>query len=406
MNILFITDNFYPEKNAPAKRTFEHCREWVEEKHEINVITCNPNFPLGKLYSGYKNKLYQTEIIKGINVKRVWSFIASNKGFVLRILDYLSFMVSSILCGLFSKKPDVLIATSPQFFSAVSGWVISFIKRTPFILEIRDLWPESIKTVGAIKNKIVIRILQSMAIFLYKKSDAIICVSHAIKERIKSYGINENKIYVITNGIDVSDCVPSQSNQDIYKKHKINQEKFIISYIGTIGMAHGLEVVIDASKKLPLNKVIFLIIGEGAHKEKLEEAVLREKIDNIIFLDQMDWQDIVNIQQIIDVNLIHLIPDDLFKTVIPSKIFESMALKKPIIIGVQGEAEDIIIKSNSGIRMEPGNSNSLVESIEYFYKDKSLCLKSGENGYKYVKENYDRSNLALKMLNVLKRYNK
>ena len=155
MKILFLTDNFPPEVNAPASRTYEHCREWKKSGAEVTVITCVPNFPKGKVYDGYKNKLYQTEVMDGIKVVRVWTYMVPNKGFFKRTLDYISFSVSSFIAGLF-QKADVIIATSPHFFTALSGRTLKFWKRTPWIMEVRDLWPEEIKTAGVMKDNYII----------------------------------------------------------------------------------------------------------------------------------------------------------------------------------------------------------------------------------------------------------
>ena len=167
MKILFLSDNFYPEMNAPANRTFEHCKEWVKKSNiEITVITCVPNFPKGKVYDGYKNKLFQTEIIEGIKVIRVWSYIAENKNTVKRTLDFISFSFSSFWVGLFQEF-DVVIGTSPQFFTTISAFLLSKIKRKPWVFELRDLWPESIKSVGMINNNSIYKFLEKLELFLY-----------------------------------------------------------------------------------------------------------------------------------------------------------------------------------------------------------------------------------------------
>jgi len=217
MKILFLTDNFYPETNAPAKRVLEHCKQWYNIGHEITIITGVPNFPTGKVYKGYKNKIYQKENIKGITVKRVWTFIAENKGFFLRIIDYLSYMFSSFICGIFTKKNDVIIATSPQFFTLISGYLISVFKRTPLVLEIRDLWPESIVAVGAIKeDSNIIRFLKKIAKFLYKKSDLIICVTNSFKNDLVNMGIDKSKIKVVENGFDLNKTLnPTKSINEV-----------------------------------------------------------------------------------------------------------------------------------------------------------------------------------------------
>ena len=175
MKILFLTDNFPPEVNAPATRTYEHCMEWVSLGAEVTVITCFPNFPQGKIYDGYRNYWKRTEWINGIKVVRVWSYISANEGLIKRTLDYISFSASSFFAGL-SEKGDVIIATSPQFFTALSGRALSFWKRKPWIMEVRDLWPESIKTVGAMKDNLFIRYFEWQEKRCYKSARKMYCI--------------------------------------------------------------------------------------------------------------------------------------------------------------------------------------------------------------------------------------
>ena len=278
MKILFITDNFYPERNAPAKRTFEHCKKWIQLGHQTTIITGTPNFPQGKVFHGYKNRLYQSEIINGIFIKRVWTYIAPNKGFLLRVIDYTSFMLSSFFCGLFTKKHDIVIATSPQFLTLISGYLVSIFKRTPLVIEIRDLWPESIVSVGAMKEShIGIKILYRIAIFLYKKAKIIICVTKSFKKDLINKGIDENKIFVVENGFDLEkNILPNKTIEEIEKQYNLNQKDFIVSFIGTIGMAHGLEIILNSAKTID-RKVKFLIIGDGARKDDLLEIAKKEK---------------------------------------------------------------------------------------------------------------------------------
>ncbi|NBV63013.1 MAG: glycosyltransferase WbuB [Planctomycetes bacterium] len=189
MHLLFLTDNFPPEVNAPASRTFEHCREWVRKGHRVTVITCAPNFPKGKVFDGYQNKAFQTETIEGIEVIRVWSYITANEGFVRRILDYLSFMASAIVASPRVRGVDLVIGTSPQFFTAVAAYVVSRMKRIPYVFELRDLWPESIKAVGAMKESFAIRMLERLEMFLYRKAARIVSVTESFKQVLMRRGI-------------------------------------------------------------------------------------------------------------------------------------------------------------------------------------------------------------------------
>ena len=209
MKILFITDNFPPETNAPATRTYEHCLEWIKAGEEVTILTCAPNFPQGKIYTGYKNKFFQKENIDGIQVIRVWSYITANEGFTKRVLDYISFALMAFIVGLF-QKTDVIIATSPQFFTTWSGAAFTNIKRKPWIFELRDLWPESIRTVGAMKHEKVLDKLEKIEFWLYKNSTRVIAVTDAFKENLMHRGIDKNKIDVITNGANTELFLPQE----------------------------------------------------------------------------------------------------------------------------------------------------------------------------------------------------
>tara|TARA_B100001250_G_scaffold379124_1_gene369520 strand:- start:977 stop:2197 length:1221 start_codon:yes stop_codon:yes gene_type:complete len=398
MKILFLTDNFYPEKNAPAKRTLEHSKEWIEMGHTVTVITGVPNFPKGKIFKGYKNKIYQNEIIDKISIKRVWTYVAPNKGFLFRIIDYLSFMISSFFCGLFTKKHDVIIATSPQFFTLVSGYLISLFRRTPLVIEIRDLWPESIIALGSVKkNNFFIKFLYKIAHHIYRKSSLIIVVTNSFKDHLSDIKIDKNKIIVVKNGFNFDRTLsPNRSIKEIEKRYDIRADQFIVSYIGTIGMSHGVDIVIRAAEKI--NDIMFLVVGEGAEKENLINISKAKSLKNIKFIDSIDWQEIVNINQLISANLIHLKDLDIFKTVIPSKIFESMALKKPILAGLNGESLEIIKQSKSGLKVIPEDENSLIDKIKYMQSNQALLISLGTNGNNYVEQNHNRKKLAYKMI--------
>ena len=189
MHILFLSDNFPPETNAPAHRTWDHVREWTAMGHPVTVITCAPNFPRGKVFPGYKNRLWQRETIEGVEVIRVWTYITANAGFAPRILDYLSFMTASFLAGLFVRGPDTVVATSPQFFTAVAGWALSKVRRRPFVFELRDLWPETILAVDAMRAGVLVRCLEGLARFLYRQADLVVPVTRAFERHLIEEGV-------------------------------------------------------------------------------------------------------------------------------------------------------------------------------------------------------------------------
>ena len=398
MKILFLTDNFPPEVNAPATRTYEHCREWVSQGIQVTVITCAPNFPKGKVFEGYKNKLCQTEIIDGVKVIRVWSYISANSGFVKRILDFISYAIMAFWVGLFVKC-DVIIGTSPQFFTAVSARCLSALKWKPWIMEVRDLWPESIAAVGAMdRNSFAFRLLESVEKHLYKSAKRVVVVTDSFKERINSYGISNDKIFVIKNGVDSSKFQPIPKNQELLDELNLN-DKFLVGYIGTHGMAHALSFVLDCAKATKDPDVYFILQGDGAEKSNLLKKAKEEQIGNVTFLPFVAKSEIKQYISILDVALVNLKKSDTFKTVIPSKIFENACMQKPILHGVEGESKKIIEDYNAGIAFEPENIPAFLEALEKIkHRDNYITYQSG---CKNLADDFERSTLANRMLKLI-----
>lgn len=402
LKILFFTHYFPPEVNAPANRTYEHALEWVKKGAEVIIVTNNPNHPDGKLFPGYKNK-FQKEIINGIEVRRVWTFITPNEGFILRTLNYLIYMTLSLIYSLlFIKRVDVVIATTPQFFCALAGKYAAKLKKSKFILELRDLWPESIVAVGALKNRFIINLLEKIEINLYKSADIIISVTKSFKENLTQRGIDSNKIFIIYNGVYFETFTNGKEIDDKDLKEFLSSG-FKIGYIGTIGMAHALSTVIEAAELLKNTDVKFAIVGSGAERQILEEKIKERNLNNVKIFSLRPKEEIPSIIKKLDLFLVHLKKNDLFKTVIPSKIFEGMFMKKPILIGVDGEARAIVDEARAGEYFEPENSSELVKKIIHLKNSENLLKEYGENGFLFVSEHFDRKKAALKFYDLIEK---
>ncbi len=403
MHILFLSDNFPPEVNAPASRTFEHCREWVKAGHKVTLITCAPNFPKGKVFDGYRNRLWQSENVDGIRVIRVWSYIAANDGFAKRILDYVSYMVTAILASLFVRKIDIIVGTSPQFFTAGAAYVVSLLKRRPWVFELRDIWPASIRAVGAMKQSRVLDFLEKVELFLYRKSTAIISVTNTFRDELMERGINGNKIFIVTNGVDASRFSPCAKDAELVDQLGL-KDKFVAGYIGTHGMAHALETVLDAAALLAReqdgDQYRILLLGDGARKAELKTRAAQESLSNVIFVDSVSKDQVVRYWSILDVSIIHLKKSELFTKVIPSKLFECMAMAVPVLHGVQGESAKIVEDEDVGIPFEPENAAALVSGLKRMKDDTEMYAQITENGPVAAKK-YDRSVLANNMLEIL-----
>ena len=402
MHILFLSDNFPPEVNAPASRTFEHCREWVKAGHQVTVVTCAPNFPKGIIFIGYQNSLWQSEIIDGIRVIRVWTYISANEGFAKRVLDYLSFMVSGTIATFFIRNVDIVVGTSPQFFTVCSAWVVASFKRVPWVFELRDIWPESIKAVGAMKDSLAIRLLERLAMFLYRKADLMVVVTHSFRRILVNSGIDINKIIVITNGVDLSRFALQDKDVELVRQYKLSG-KFVVGYIGTHGMAHSLESILNAAELLNKDNetkdIQFIFLGDGAKKGELVVSAKKRGLDNVIFLESVQKEEVPKYWSLLDISVIHLRKSHLFSQVIPSKLFECMGMGIPVLHGVAGESAAIVETEKVGVVFESENYEQLAQELVKLRNDKARYQQYRENGLNAARH-YDRVYLANEMLNA------
>jgi glycosyltransferase involved in cell wall biosynthesis len=404
MHILFLTDNFPPEGNAPATRTYEHAREWVKLGHKVTIITGAPNFPEGKVFKGYRNSWYSKSIIDGIEVRRVKTYITANEGFAKRIIDFMSFMITSFFAGLFVKKLDVIIGTSPQFFTAISAWALAAIRFKPFVFELRDIWPASITAVGAMGRTLPIRILEKIEMFLYRRADKIISVTHSFKSELIERGIEGNKIDVILNGVDLSKYEPTLHKDESFAEQYALTDKFVVGYVGTHGLAHSLDKIVEAAELLvDLKDVRILFAGGGAAKMDVERLVKEKKLSNVVLIPRQDKELMPKLWSLCDISLISLKDTDLFRTVIPSKIFESMGMGLPMIMtSPLGEGTDILEKSFSGVIVNPESPEEVAQAIRELYENKAKLKELASNSRKAAKF-YDRNKLASSMIEKLQK---
>lgn len=399
MHILFLTHYFPPEVNAPATRTLEHATRWVQQGHDVTVITCAPNCPTGQVFAGYRNAWHAEETVNGIRVIRVWSYLTANKGFLKRSLNFLSYMLTAVWCALWLRRVDLVVATSPQFFCGWAGVLCHWLRGWPFILEIRDIWPESIVTVGAMKRSPLMIVLEWLERRMYATADHIVTVGNGYRDQLLARNVRAGKISVIPNGVDVQRFQPQPPNEDLRRTWN-GAGKFVCAYIGTVGMAHGLEVVLKAAEALRQanrNDVQFWIVGDGAERAALEQAARERQLTSITFTGMIAKRQIDDVIASCDACLVHLRGTELFGTVIPSKVFETMALNIPIIMGVRGQAQDIVLQGQGGVTMTPDDPASLLAGIESI-RDNRLRFAQGRE---YVARHYDRTRLADEMLDTL-----
>lgn len=406
MRIQFYTHYFPPEGNAPASRTHANCRRWVRAGHSVRVITCAPNVPDGRVYAGYRNRLFQREMIDGIEVIRVWTFIAANEGTFLRIANYVSYMISAVFFTLFMRRPDVIVATSPQFFCGWAGLIVSKLRRVPFVLEIRDIWPESIVAVGALGNRRLLAFLEWLEAKMYRWSPWIVTVGDGYRRRLLEKGVPDEKISIVMNGVDTELFVPREPSPEIRRRHGVPDGAFLCGYVGTIGMACGLEVVLRAARRLAdegREDIVFMMIGDGAVRESLEEQARELGLRNVVFTGRRAKDEIPDYIATLDACLVHLRKTGLFETVMPSKIFEAAGMERAILNGVGGFAAEFVEAAGAGICFESDDADALVEATLRLAANPELRARLGRQGREYVISRFDREVLAADYLRILER---
>jgi colanic acid biosynthesis glycosyl transferase WcaI len=368
VRILFLTENFPPEVNAAATRVYERAVYWVKWGHEVTVLTSAPNFPEGRLFPGYANRWRQRENVDGIEVIRVKTFMTANQGVVLRTLDFMSFMVSAFVQGIFAKRPDIVVATSPQFFAAVGGWAIADVRRLPFVFELGDLWPRSIIAVGALPDSRAMRALEWLELFLYRRSARIVALTETFKHDLVRRGIASEKIEVVINGVDLPRYQPRPRDAALAAEWGLTG-KFTVGYVGTHGMAHDLGNAVTAADLL--TDAAFLFVGAGAERDRLVERA--RSVPNVTFAPRQPKERMPAVWSLCDVALVHLKDSPAFGEVIPSKIFEAMGMGLPILlVAPDGEARRIVEEDGAGLWVPPGNPPALADAVRRLRDDPEL----------------------------------
>jgi len=370
MRILFVTENYPPESNASATRASERAPYWLDRGHALTVVTQAPNFPEGKVFDGYRNRWLHREMRDGVEVQRVKTYVAPNAGMARRILDFLSLMHGAFWRSLFLPRPDVVVATSPQFFAAVAGWAIAKARRAPFVFELSDLWPASIRAVGAMERSRVLDAVETLELFLYRQAAAVIALSPAFKDNLIERGIPGEKIHVVMNGVKTSLYSPRPRHPELSAELGLDG-KFVVGYVGTHGMAHDLVRVLETAELLrDRDDIRFLFAGAGATKADLVASARARGLDNVVFLDRQPKERMPDVWSLCNLALVHLKNDEVFAGVIPSKMFEAMAMGLPcLFVGPRGVGSDIVEADEAGIWLPPETPDRFADVVRELCDD-------------------------------------
>jgi len=399
LKILYISQYYPPEIGATQTRAFEMARNLVNRGHQVTVLTEFPNHPTGIIPKQYRFKFFKREHDSGIDILRMWVFARPKKNFLTRIIFYFSFMFTAIIGGLaIRKKYDVVYATSPPLFVAGAGYVISFLRGIKFVMEVRDLWPESAVVLGELSNKFFIRLSEKYEKFLYTKAVKIVTVTQGIYDRLIQMDIQEVKLNLIINGVNTELYQPARKQASILGEWSVDESNFVVAYTGLHGLIHGLDFVIEVAHQLRNeDKILFVFIGDGVRKDSLMTKAKEFKLKNIIFMDAKQENELACYVQNCDAGLATTKSIELCKGTIPVKMFTYMACSKPVLLCVDGEARSIVEQSSSGIYIEPENAEQLKLAILKLKANRKLCKSMGQKGRQLVEQHYSRAALAQKL---------
>jgi len=412
MQVLYVSQYYPPEACAPATRVDCFTREWVRKGAEARVLTGFPNHPEGIVHEEYK-KAWRRGFIReereGVKVYRTWLYPSANRKLWGRGANFTSFAISAAVAGPFvAPRNGVVIATSPQILVGGAGWAVGTLRFQPWVFEVRDLWPESLVGVGqATADSLLYRSVQQVANFLYRHATHIVVDGEWKRQRLIHQGVEERKISVIRNGIEESFCLHPDSADARLARFQARKElglhdEFVLLYAGTLGMAHGLETVLQAAERLRGRRdIVFLLMGAGAERAQICELIQGLRLSNARLLEKQPRERIPAFLAAVDACMVPLRNKEVFKSAIPSKMFEAMAAAKPVILGVEGEAKEILLTNQAGLAVRPEDPASMVAAILKLRNDPQLCQALGRNGRQSVMQKYLRRTEAARYLNLL-----
>ena len=400
LRITFLSHYFPPEVGAPQTRMFELARQLVAAGDSVTVVTAFPNYPTGVVHDGYRGRFAMEEHMDGVRVLRRWVFATANTGFFKRILNHLSFVVTSLTALRALGPTDVIFVQSPPLFIGLAALAFSRIKRAPFVFNVSDIWPQSAIELGMLRNGLAIRLAEALERHLYRRASAITVPTPGMLQRLVERGVPRDKVVLLTNGVDTHIYQPRPPDAELAEELGLNGHKMFL-YAGTHGLSQGLDVILEAAKRTTDGDIVYVLAGEGADKEALVEKAKAEGIDNVRFLPNQPQSAMPRLLNLAYAAIVPLKPLDLFKDALPSKMFESMAVGQPIVGSMWGEAARLIESAGCGIVTEPGDAVALEAAVEKLAADPDRAAAMGRRGRDYVVEHFDREKIAMRLRALL-----
>jgi len=376
MRVLFLTVYFPPEVGAPQARTYDTAKLLVEWGHDVTVVTAFPNHPTGIIAKGYRGRLFMREKMDGVDVLRTWVYAAPNRGLWRWAAKHLSFAGSSLLAAPLAGSFDVAVVGSSALFLGLTAYTLSRLRDIPWVLTVTDLWPDTAVAQGQLASPGLIRLTERLAGFVYTRADVIVGVTQSICDALIKKGIPEEKVVHIPNGTDTVLFNPSADSAAARKGLGL-EDKFVVMYAGTMGLAQGLDVVLEAAKLLRDESAVqFVLVGDGVDRPNLLDKVRREGIDNVSFVDRQPRSQMPSLLNAADVVLVTLRKQPLFEGALPSKTSEALACGRPVVMTIAGEAAELLERAGAGLACEPECPQALADAVRQMKEPETGRVKT------------------------------
>ncbi len=402
LRLLFLTHYFPPEVGAPQSRIDETTKILAERGHRVTVLTNFPHYPDGLVKPPYKGRLLQREVRGRVEVLRAYVWARPNRGFVSRMANHLSFCFSSIIAAGYLGKYDVVVTESPPLFLGFSGWLISRMLGSAHVFNVADVWPQSAVEMGALKNALAIGMAERLEAFIYRHSQRVTVVTEGIRRDLIGRGLPDGKVATLSNGVDLDFFRLRGLGHSVKRSLGLEGRKIVL-YAGTHGMAQGLRVVIEAAEMLLAYKdIVFVLAGDGAEKPSLMEEAKQRCLTNVVFLKAWPKAEIPGLLETADMCLVTLRDLPVFQRALPSKMYEAMAMARPLVISAKGQAADMVAEAGCGLAVAPEDPKALAGAIQYLCQNRARAETMGENGRIYVEKKYSRQSIALQWERLLR----
>lgn len=399
MKILLIHQAFVSPQEAGGTRHYEFARRCIDAGHEFTIVASTLSYLSGKS-SVDGNHLVTEQHMDGVRILRAYTYPALHKSFVWRVVSFLSFMVTSVWAGLHAGPVDLVMGTSPPIFQAVSAWLVAFLRRRPFLLEIRDLWPEFGIDMGVLTNPLLIKLARWLERFLYNRATHLLVNSPAYRDYLLEKGIPAAKISLIPNGVDPAMFDPDAAGEQIRQKYGL-ESRFVVTYAGALGIANDIPTILRAARHLQNDSnVHILLVGDGKERANLENMAQEFQLTNVTFVGSRPKQAMKDFLAASDVGLATLQNIPMFRMTYPNKVFDYMAAGRATVLGIDGVIREVIEMAEGGIFVPPGNDAELAAALRQLSKQPQLVKKMGASARSYVEKQFNRADQARQFIEL------